>query len=110
MFLYILTFLPPTEEGGSIGEEEGEGGDEGDEECDSPIDTMSQDDCKDEDEDSDGREESDDDDEYETMTMNDNEGANYDDKVDYGEEMDALNKLKSKWTGQEKSGERREKT
>lgn len=55
-----------------------------------PVDAMSQDGCEQE------EEEEEDEEEYETMTLPDPEGANYDDKYDYKEDMDALEKLRGK--------------
>lgn len=53
-----------------------------------PVDGMSQDGSEKE------NSEEEEEEEYETMTMTENEGANYDEKVDYGQEMDALQKMR----------------
>lgn len=74
-----------------------EGGDDEDEtesEMDdgfAPVDNVSQDgyECQDGDGDDEDNEE------YDTVTVTDAEGVNYDEKVDYGAEMDALQKLRS---------------
>lgn len=77
--------------------EEEDNGDEDEDDLDSqmdnsefaPVDAMSQDGCEQE------EEEEEDEEEYETMTLPDPEGANYDDKYDYKEDMDALEKLRA---------------
>lgn len=78
-------------------EEDGDEDDDSNSEMDNsefaPVDAMSQDGCEQDEED-----EEEDEEEYETMTMPDTEGANYDDKYDYKEEMDALEKLRGKNT------------
>lgn len=73
----------------SVGEDN-----EDDEDCSSiggytPVDTMSQDGSVENEESEEEEEE-----EYETVTVTENDGANYDDKVDYGQEMDALQKMR----------------
>lgn len=57
-----------------------------------PVDIASQDgyECEE------GSEEEDNE-EYETMTVTDAEGNNYDEKIDYDAEMDALQKMKCKY-------------
>ncbi|XP_050723085.1 pre-rRNA-processing protein TSR1 homolog isoform X2 [Eriocheir sinensis] len=83
------------DEGGSVGDDEDDDEDEEDSSMGryTPVDNMSQDGCDKGEEGSD-EEEEEDEEEYETMTVEDNEGANYDEKVDYKEEMDALKKMR----------------
>lgn len=93
MFLHPdLAFVT---EGGSVGDDEDDDEDEEDSSMGryTPVDNMSQDGCDKGEEGSD-EEEEEDEEEYETMTVEDNEGANYDEKVDYKEEMDALKKMR----------------
>lgn len=77
-------------EEGSIGDDEDDGEDSNMEEY-TPVDAMSQDGSQDGGSDED---ESDEEEEYETVTVTENEGATYDEKVDYGEEMDVLQKMR----------------
>lgn len=71
----------------------GEEDDESDLEDFVPMDSVSQDGYE-----SEEGEDNDDDDkeEYETMSITDAEGVNYDEKIDYESELDALQKLKGK--------------
>ena len=85
----MILLVCVTEEG-SIGDDEDDGDDSNMEEY-APVDAMSQDGCED---DGNAEDEESDEEEYETVTVTENEGANYDEKVDYGDEMGALQKMR----------------